>query len=219
MPELEQLVSRWFVMSMLRNRYAGNTDISFDYDIRQIEAKGLTPYTSAVLDAELTENYWATLLPQEMNTASNVSPYFFIYKAAQIRLGDKGFLSQGITVRDLIINKTDVHYVYPRNHLKKQEIHKGSHSQIANLVIAQSEINLAIRDRAPSVYFKELYEKCKSGQPQYGGIKNVDDLCTNLMTNCVPVDMLHGEVPTYDDFLVERRSLMARKINHYFEHL
>ena len=39
--ELEQLVRRWYAMSILRGRYAGSPETAFDFDIRQVEARGL----------------------------------------------------------------------------------------------------------------------------------------------------------------------------------
>ena len=46
-----------------------------------------------------------------MDTSSSISPYFLAYKAAQVKLGDKSFLSRDITVRDLLLNRTDVYHV------------------------------------------------------------------------------------------------------------
>ena len=59
-------------------------------------------------------------------------------QAAQTKLGDLGFLSRDITVRDLLLNRSDVHHVYPRNYLKKQGLARGRYNQIANFVLAQS---------------------------------------------------------------------------------
>ena len=86
------------------------------------------------------------------------------------KLGDKGFLLRDITVLDLLMNHSDVHHVYPRNHLKKQGLSRGKYNQIANFVLAQSEINIAIGDKAPEKYFKELAEQCDGGDKKYGGI-------------------------------------------------
>jgi len=74
--DIERLVRRWYVMSLLRGRYSGSPETAFDFDIRQIEARGLAPYCEAVVDAELPESFWSTLLPQEMDTSSASSPYF-----------------------------------------------------------------------------------------------------------------------------------------------
>ena len=42
---------------------------------------------------------------------------------------------------------------------------------------------------------------------------------SNLVMNCVPESLLNGEFPAYDDFLAERRKLMAQKIKGWFESL
>ena len=217
--DIERLVRRWYVMSILRGRYSGSPETAFDTDIRQIEARGLGDYVDAVIDNELPESFWTGMLPQLMDTSSAQSPYFLAYKAAQVKLGDKGFLSRDITVTDLMMNHSDVHHVYPRNHLKKQGLAKGRYNQIANFVLAQSEINIAIGDKAPEIYFAELAKQCAGGPKKYGGITKRTELCTNLRMSCLPESMIDGEIPAYDEFLEQRRKLMALKIKTWFETL
>jgi len=217
--DIERLVRRWYVMSLLRGRYSGSPETAFDFDIRQIEARGLASYCEAVIDAELPESFWSTLLPQEMDTSSASSPYFLVYQAAQVKLGDLGFLSRDITVRDLLLNRSDVHHVYPRNHLKKQGMARGRYNQIANFVLAQSEINIGIGDRAPEVYFAELANQCNGGAKRYGGITEMAEMRANLRMSCLPEALLDGEIPDFGDFLEARRKLMAAKIKTYFEGL
>ena len=106
-------------------------------------------------------------LPQQLETSSAGSPYFLVFQAAQIKLNDKGFLSRDITVQDLILNRCDVHHLFPRNLLKKQGLSRSRYNQIANYALAQSEINITIGDKAPSVYFSELLEQCRSGTKRY----------------------------------------------------
>ena len=156
------------------------------------------------------------MLPQVMDTSSAQRPYFLAYQAAQVKVGDKGFLSRDITVRDLLMNHSDVHHVYPRKHLKAQGLSKGRYNQIANFVLAQSEINIAIGDKPPERYFRELAEQCQGGKKKHGGITDDDDLRANLRMHCVPGGLLDGTVPAYDDFLEERRKLMAQKIRTWF---
>ena len=177
---IECLVRRWFVMSLLTGRYAGQPETMFDFDIRQIEERGLSAYTSAVCEAELSEGFWSTLLPQQMETSSSTSPYFLVFQAAQIKSNDKGFLSRDITVQDLILKRCDVHHVFPRNFLKKQGLNRGHYNQIANYALAQSEINIAIGDKATSIYFSEIREQCQGGKKRYGGITNLDELLENV---------------------------------------
>ena len=217
--ELERLVRRWYALSILRGRYAGSPETAFDVDIRQVEGRGLVAYTDSVSETELPPSFWIGMLPQLMDTSSGQSPYLLAYKAAQVKLGDKGFLSRDITVQDLLINRSDDHHVYPSNYLKKKGLPRGRYNQIANFVVAQSEINIAIGDKAPEVYFKELSEQCTGGAMKYGGITDRDQMCANLRMNCIPESFLDGEIPAYDDFLEERRKLMAQKIKTWFETL
>jgi len=215
--DLERLVRRWYAMSILRGRYTGSPETAFDFDIRQVEARGLGAYAESVLENELPESFWTGMLPQLMDTSSGQSPYFLAYQAAQVKLGDKGFLSRDITAQDLLLNRNDVHHVYPKKHLKTQGLSRGRYNQIANFVLAQSEINIAIGDKAPEKYFSELAEQCAGGKKKYGGITNLADMKANLLMHCLPESLLDGEIPAYDDFLEKRRQLMALKIKQWFE--
>ena len=217
--ELEQLVRRWYAMSVLRGRYSGSPESQFDFDIRQIDAHGVVQYANTVIPNELPDSFWTGMLPQFMDTSSIKSPFFICYKAAQVKLGDRGFLSRDITVRDLLLNRADVHHVYPRQHLKDKGLTPSSYNQIANYVIAQSEINIAIGAKAPEKYFAELLDQAQNGGQKYGGIQSVEDMQANLEANCLPVSLLGGNAPTYDDFLQVRRQLMAQKIKTWFGQL
>lgn len=215
--DLERLVRRWYAMSILGGRYTGSPESAFDFDIRQVETRGLSAYAESVLENELPESFWTGMLPQLMDTSSGQSPYFLAYQAAQVKLGDKGFLSRDITANDLLLNRSDLHHVYPKKHLQTQGLSRGRYNQISNFVLAQSEINIAIGDKAPEKYFGELAEQCAGGKKKYGGITDLADLKANLRMHCLPASLLDGHILAYDDFLGERRQLMALKIKHWFE--
>ncbi|NNN20969.1 MAG: DUF262 domain-containing protein [Acidimicrobiales bacterium] len=217
--DLEQMVRRWYAMSILSSRYTGSPETAFDVDIRQIASQGLLPYTRAVIDAELPDTFWTVLLPQSMDTSSALSPYFIAFKAAQVKLGDKGFLSRDITVQDLLMNRGDWHHIFPREYLKKQNLARGRYNQIANFALTQSEINIAIGMKSPNDYFEELNKQCNGGEKKYGGITDENELRSNLKVSCIPEEMLDGDIPAYDDFLEIRRTHMALKIKVWFESL
>jgi hypothetical protein len=213
--DIESLVRRWFAMSILRGRYSGSPETAFDFDIRQIDSQGLQAYAEAVIENELPSTFWTGMLPQLMDTSSSTSPYFIAYQAAQARCGDRGFLSAGITVRDLLLNRGDKHHVFPRKHLQRAGASRSNYNQIANFVMAQSEINIAIGDKAPEVYFAELREQVNGGPKRYGGITDPAELKANLTMNCLPSTLLDGNPLDYNAFLVERRRLMADKIRQW----
>jgi hypothetical protein len=96
---------------------------------------------------------------------------------------------------------------------------KGRYNQIANYALMQSEINIAIGDKAPSVYFDELVKQCEKGKVKYGGITDPDELKANLYEHCIPSGLPGRLSDDYDAFLTERRRLMAAKMKNYFEKL
>jgi len=217
--EIERIVRRWFVMSTLTQRYGGSPESNFDFDIRQIEIQGVVKYVDSVVENQLPETFWSGILPQVMETSASTSPYFIAYQAAQSKMGDLGFLSKDITVRDLLLNKGDKHHLFPRKYLMGKGLTRGRYNQIANYVLAQSEINIAISDKSPEVYFADMAEQCNGGTAKYGGITDETDLRKNLEMHCVPQEVLNGEIPDYEDFLATRRSLMGLKIKEWFESL
>lgn len=91
------------------------------------------------------------------------------------------------------------------------------YNQIANYVVAQSEINIAISATAPEVYFKELAAQCNGGSLKYGGITDEAIMRENLRMNCIPETMLDGDIKDFSEFMEERRKLMALKIKAWFE--
>jgi len=217
--KLKPLVRRWYAMSVLTQRYSGSAEAMFDRDIRQIVTQGLQPYVESVIDTELPHSYWTGLLPQRMETSFSTSPYFIAYQAAQEYLGDKGFLSTDIKVRDLLRNSGHRHHIFPRNYLRNKGLKRGRYNQIANYAITQSEINIAISNTPPKTYFPQLAEQVNGGPQKYGGIVDRAEMEKNFAQNCVPLSLLDGEIPDYDDFLAERRKLMAQRIKTWFEAL
>lgn len=214
--EIERLVKRWFVMSMLTGRYSGTPESAFDSDIRQIDERGLKQHVDMTVMSSLTDDFWSVLLPQQMETSSTRSPFFLVFQAAQVKLGDLGFLSRDITVQDLIENHCDVHHIFPRKHLKAQGLLRGKYNQIANFALTQSEINIAIGARPPSDYFRVVEKQCAGGKRKLGGIEDRDELRKNLEQHCIPEAIFDVLADDYDSFLVERRKLMAARMKKYF---
>lgn len=217
--EIERQVRRWFVMSMLTGRYSGSSESAIDFDIRQIDLHGITIYADMITSGQLSDGFWETTLPQLMETSSANSPYFNVYRAAQVKLNDRGFLSRDITVRELIEYKSDVHHIFPADFLKKSGMTRGQYNQIANYVIAQSEINIQIGNKEPAVYFQQVIDQTCGGTHRYGNITTREELHANFAMNCIPDGMERMTLADYPAFLTARRKLMANRIKTYFERL
>jgi hypothetical protein len=216
---IEKHVSRWYVMSVLTGRYSSSPETRIHQDIRAIDESGIDAYADVIMRGELSDAFWETTLPQGMITSNSNSPYWHVFRAAQVKLGDRGLLSHNITVRELMEYKSDVHHIFPKDLLKKAGMTRGQYNQIANYAITQSEINIKISNKAPAIYFGEVIAQCNGSELRHGNIIDLDELDDNLTMNCVPQGVEQMTVDDYSDFLAARRSLMAQKIKTYFEGL
>lgn len=217
---LQKLVRRWLVMSLLTSRYSGSVETTFDRDIRMID-ESVDPVGSAeaVIAARLSDTFWEVELPSGLTTSSTTNQQFQLYKAAQVKLGDRGFLSADYLVKDLVEVKSDVHHIFPKDYLKNFGVPTAQYNQVANFAITQTEINIGIGNKPPQDYFAAIYDQVSGGPMRYGGITDPEMLAENLRQNCVPTDQALLSVERYQDFLIERRLLMARRIRTFFEAL
>ena len=216
---IETLVRRWFVMSVLTGRYTGSPETTFGVDIRNISEQDAEAYLDTVERAELSDAFWNVGLPQQMDTSVSSSPYFNVFLASQVKGNDKGFLASDHTVQNLLEGFSHIHHVFPRNYLKKTGLARSRYNQIANYVVMQGEINIAIGDQPPSTYFRELRRQCENGTSRYGGITKADQLRANMEAHCIPQGMDEVGIDDYNGFLQRRRFLMAGKIRDYYKRL
>ncbi len=216
---VEIYVRKWFVYSILTGRYSGSSESLYDYDIKQIEDKSFEHYLQEKEDAELSEAFWDINLVQRLDTSVSNSPYFNVFLAAQVKSNDRGFLSKEISVNNLIQHRGDIHHIFPRNYLKKSGLSRSKYNQIANYVYMQQEVNIQVGSKAPDVYFSEVLEQCHGGALKYGAITELQDLHKNLEQNCIPQSIFTMTIENYDEFLKDRRKLMARKIKEYYLNL
>ena len=217
--EIETLVRRWFVMTVLTGRYTGSPETAFAVDIRNFNEQGAHSYLDTMERAELSDAFWNVGLPQQMDTSVASSPYFNVFLASQVKANEKGFLSSDITVLNLLEGLSHVHHVFPSSYLKSKGFSRGRYNQIANYVVMQSEINIAISNKPPTTYFTELWKQCENGRLYYGGITDAAELRANLESHCIPEGMDETDVDSYDEFLKKRRKLMSAKIRDYYQTL
>jgi hypothetical protein len=213
---IESYVKRWFVLSILTQRSTGSFESQFDYDIKQIAEQPFGEYLANTEAAVLSDSFWEVALPQQLTTSSVSSPFFYVFLASQIAAGEKGFLSRDISVRELVEHRGDVHHIFPKEFLKKHGLQRGDYNQIANFVFMQSEINIQIGNKAPAEYFGELLQQCSTGDTRYGSIADQKTLQKNLAVHCIPESAYTSNSNDYEEFLKERRRLMAARIKQYY---
>ncbi len=100
--------------------------------------------------------------------------------------------------------------------MKKSGLKRGDYNQIANYVYMQSEINIKVGNKAPKDYFDRIAAQCGGGANQYGAITEMDALKKNLQMNCIPEEVFEMRIEDYEEFLKQRRLLMAEKMRSYY---
>lgn len=215
--KIKHYVSKWYILSTLTSRYIGSPETVMDMDIRRMKERGFEAYFKEIEEADLSETFWSIGLVQNLETSVINSPYFNVYLAAQIYSGDNALFSNGSNVRDLITVIGDVHHIFPKQYLIKNGWkEKSKYNQIANYTYLDTQVNKAISDDAPNIYFSKVLQQCKTGNLIYGNISNKEILLRNMEQNSIPENILTPGYDDYDEFLVDRRKLMAKKIKEYY---
>lgn len=216
---IERQVQRWLIMSILTQRYTSSPESQFDYDIRKLNAaEDIIAFIDEEISQQLNDTFWSSILVTRLDTSVASSPYWKTFVMAQIKLGDRGFLSKNISVRALIEQRGDIHHIFPKDYLQKNGYtNRSDFNQIANFAMLQSEINIQVSNRAPADYMQSVVAQCNGSENTYGGINDSSDLRKNMAENCIPESFVGMSVGDYESFLKQRRVLMAQKIRQYFE--
>ena len=218
--QIKRLVQKWLVLTTLTGRYVGSPETVMSRDIRNINEKGFIQFAKEVEASDLSEIFWEITLPQNLETISVNSPSFNTFLAAQDYLKCSSMLMKGTMISDLVSISGDVHHIFPKAYLKKNGIEsKGRYNQVANYTYLDTQVNKAISDDAPCEYFGVILEQCKTKDIQIGNISDEQELMNNLAENAIPASVVNMTVDDYDDFLVERRKLMAKTIERYYKSL
>ena len=215
--QIKHYVSKWYVFSTLTSRYITSPETVMDLDIRRISEKGFLEYFKEMEDANLSDTFWEVGLVQNLETSAINSPFFNVFLAAQVHGSDNSLLMNGTKVRDLITTIGDVHHIFPKKYLQNTGItEKAKYNQIANYTYLDTQTNISIGDKSPNDYFKTVFEQCDTKVLKFGNIIDMEILIHNLKTNCIPENIVSLDVGNYEEFLLIRRKLMAKKIKKYY---
>lgn len=218
--QIKRYVQKWFVMSTLTSRYIGSPETVMDRDMRSVAEKGFLNFLADVEASSLSDSFWTVTLPQNLETSSINSPAFNTFIAAQINLNCNSMLMNGTKISDLVTISGDVHHIFPRAYLKNNGVaNKTKYNQVANYIYLDTQVNKAINDDSPKIYFTKVKQQCKTKEIELGNISDESLLLSNLSENCIPNGIDKMDVSSYDKFLSERRRLMAALIERYYKGL
>jgi hypothetical protein len=211
---LRNACARWFFMSALTKRYGNSPESMIERDIQALKGKQSPAEFLKIVDevvaAELTEDFWTVTLPNRLVSSSSLNPALMAYQAALCVLDANALFSE-LKIRDLLSpfakgNKSalEKHHLFPKAFLKAQGVRGVRETnQVANYALIEWSDNISISDADPKRYFPEFFERVSGESRQ-----------TAFFHHALPEAWWNM---SYDDFLEERRRLMAKVIRAGFE--
>lgn len=214
--DLQKLIGRWFFFSSLTGRYTSSPETILDGDLNKLlEVKdpvGFHSMLDGLMANELTNDYWSTTLPANMDSSSARNPELFAYIAAQNRLGAPVLFSHkkvGDLLDPAIKSKKKAlerHHLFPRKYLERLGItDRKQINQVANYELLEWPDNIDISDDPPSEYVPGIRDRYTP--EQWAAMEEMHALPAGW------------EAMKYEDFLPARRTLMAQIIRRGYESL
>ncbi|MEV8156949.1 GmrSD restriction endonuclease domain-containing protein [Kocuria salsicia] len=218
---LRTLVGRWFFMSQLTGRYTGSSESQIQKDLDMFatldegDAEGFARLVEHTIDITLTNDFWEFNAPQLLVSSSyKLSPVYQCYLAA-LNLLDADMFMMDMKVRDWMdpsvpsVKGLEGHHLVPRHY---QEAVLGTTdtkriNQVANFAPTDWHTNQQISDRAPAEYWPDLVRSRAAG---------ADWLSQQCYWHALPRDW---HTLSYDEFLEERRKLIAQVTRDAFDRL
>lgn len=214
--DLKKLIARWFFMCSITGRYTGSPETAMEMDLarfRSVEnAQEFANELNAIIESQLTTDFWSVTLPMDLATSSFRSPSLFAYYAALnihtalglfSRLQVKELLESGLRANKSALER---HHLFPKAWLVRNGVTESrDYNQIANFALVEWSDNVAISDKEPKVYLP-IYEKRFSD----------DELKKMRYWHALPENW---QEMGYQEFLKERRYRIAKVVQDAFEKL
>lgn len=213
---LRKVIARWFFMSSITGRYTGSPESVMEFDLGRLKgvnsAEDYINLLTRVCSEVLRADFWETTLPNELATASAISPSQFAYHASLVILEAKALFSN-LKVAELLnpaITATksaaEKHHLFPKAYLKTKGISDlRETNQTANYAYLEWGDNISISDKAPEEYlpvYQERFSKSELEQMYYW--------------HALPQDWQSLD---YAEFLRARRELIAKVIYDAYQTL
>jgi len=215
-PVLRKLMARWFAFVSLTGRYTGSPETIMERDLARLrEIQSADEYIAIItqiINTELTNDFWSVMLPEKLTSSAARSPELFAYYSSLKLLGAKGLFSN-LLISELLQeglkekrSPLERHHLFPRAYLERNGVsNQTQRNQIANYALVEWGDNNDIADKAPAEYL-----------PDYLARFNPDEKAQMYYWHALPENW---ESMEYNDFLVERRKMIAKVIRDGFESL
>jgi len=214
--ELNSVISKWFVFSQLTQRYSGSPESIIEQDLIRIKnSEKYVETLSNIMNNEITNDFWNITLPQRSMVTSMYNYAYKVYNASLV-YKDDNILFSHTKLRDQLRpdikspkKSIDKHHIFPQNYLKKRGLNQTQYNQQANMIYIEYRDNIKISDKAPGDYWPMMLDLINENERN-----ELEDNYSERYD--LPYEFWNMD---YDEFLVERRKLIAKSIREYFEGL
>ncbi len=216
--ELREVMARWFFMSQITGRYTNSPETRMQEDINRLPGAGAAPAAfldvlNEQVDAAVPDDWWRVTLIDGLQTSSSSSPAYVAYIAA-LNILDADVLLATSKVKDWLTARPtakgiEKHHLFPRDYLRTQLglADNRKINQVANYALVEWSDNITISNQAPSTYWpaevasKSIESARRTRQEEWHALPD-------------------GWISLgYDEFLSQRRRLMANVIHEGFKRL
>ena len=211
---LRKYISRWYYMVSVSAYYSSSTESTVQSDLNELKTfnseKDFLEFIDIKIGQVFTDDYFEITLPSRMNTSSTNSPAWKAYCAAQVLLETKALFST-VSIGSLFgpggsgkKKSVEKHHLFPKAFLTSQGYGTDvMRNQIANFEYIEWGDNNTISDKSPEVYWTEMI-----------GNKTPEEIKQIRTKHALPENW---EEMDYEQFLEERRSLMAKVIREGYD--
>lgn len=204
---LNKIIKKWIFFSTITYFYTGSTESEVEKqfaDLRGVDtADEYVSYLENIISTRFTEDYFNLTLPNDLISASAISPSWYGYLAALNVLGTPMLFSTTSQAAKMLPGASgdkkaiDKHHIFPKHYLTEIGYTTDrDRNQIANFTYLDYNTNIDISDDPPSDYVGRY--RSKLGEEGYR---------KSCAENALPENF---ENMAYPEFLEKRRKLMAQ---------
>ncbi len=186
----------WHIHAFLWGRYAGSTESALAQDLNTIaRGDGVEGLIRQLKQSrgDLTirpEDFWG------WSTGARFYPLLYLLT----RTNHSRDWGTNIELKHALLGHSstlEVHHIFPKDLLYKAGKSKDIVNALANYAFITKDTNLEISNRPPEEYIPEYIERCPGA----------------LETHWIPMDSELWKLENYDEFLKQRRILLAEAAN------
>lgn len=197
----EARVRAWVLLANAKGRYSrGSSETLLDQDLSTLRQGG---GVEELVDRLRQQVGRLDIAPEELEGRNQRSALFKTMFLAFSSAGAKDWNSNlAISVdHSGVQHRLQFHHIFPKAVLKALYTSREA-DDIANLAFIGGDTNRRISAKPPLDYLPALL--AKNGESQFS-------------SQCIPTDPALLEIPSYKNFLVERRKRIAARVNEFLE--